>query len=182
MGVVELRRVAHHQQAAAGEVHVERAPRRRLGPDGHPPGGPEREQRDGMPLDEDVEVVVVRGHAVPAVPVQVQPDAVERHSRVLDDVLRRLPDGGGRSGLFGLTRRKVEVGGQPGNIHVAVVHPTALRLPLHGAAELGEPRVGDCRRHEVRRVDDTAPLVVGQHAFARIEQRQLGHRTRSIES
>jgi hypothetical protein len=109
-------------------------------------------------------VVVVRGHAVPAVAVEIEAHAVEGRARSGDDVLARLIEGARR------LEREMEVCGQARHVHVAVVHPSALGLPGHHGAQLGEPGLGDRRVHETRRIGDPPAHVVDEHGLGGFEE------------
>ena len=122
-----------------------------------------------MALHEDVEVVVVRGHAVAPVAVEVEADAVEGNVRLADDLPSGLED---RVRDPGLPRVQAEMAGQPRDVDLAVVHLAALGLPLHLLAQLREPVRGVARGDEVRRVDDASPRVVREDGLPGVEQRQ----------
>ena len=76
MCVVKLRCIVHDQEAARLEIDMDHAPRRPLRAYGHPPGRAERDQCNGKPRPNLVEMVVMRVDAVPAVRIPVEADAL----------------------------------------------------------------------------------------------------------
>src|SRR5216683_5548312 len=179
VGVMELRLVAHHQEAAGFEVDVQAAPRRRLRADRHPPGGAQGQERDRKSLRELVEMIVVGGDAVAPVAVPVEADAGEAYTRAREDLAGRLADGRGHAFALAGVAPETEVRGEARHVDVAVVHPAALRLPFETVAQCLEPRLRDGGGHETGGVGDPSPLVVGDDARARFEQRPL-RRSRSL--
>jgi hypothetical protein len=141
---------------------VEHALRRRLRADRHRARGAERQQRDRKAADDLVQVVVVWSDAVATVAVEVQADAAERYAGGGDHAAGRGADRVGRGILH---RREPEMGLKPRHVHVAVVHPAPLRLPVHRLAQLVEPGPRDLGRHEVGGVHDAPALVVHQHGL-----------------
>ena len=94
-------------------------------------------------------MVVVWRHAIAAVTVQVEPDAVERHAEMGDD-----PPGG----VQNCRRRRVWCGvetegaKQPRHVYLAIVHFAPFGSPPHTAAELCEPDLRPLR------IDETGDL------------------------
>src|SRR5690606_10319145 len=76
--VGQLRTVAHHQQAAGLELHLQGTARRCVRAYRHPPRGAKRKQHHRMAGHQHVQLVAVRCDTVIAVPVQVQANGVER--------------------------------------------------------------------------------------------------------
>jgi hypothetical protein len=119
-------------------------------------------------------VIVVRRHAVPAVAVEVQADAVERGEHPRAHAPRGLGDRGGQAGLRWIER---EVRGEAWHVDLAVVHPAPLRLPVDLVPQQREPGFRDRLLDEARQVDDPPPGIVGQEGLGGIEERELrrGH-------
>src|SRR6185503_15932541 len=117
----------------------------------------------------------MRRDAVTAIPVEVEAHAVEGHAGRRHHPACRGAD---RARPLALPGRQVEVGHQPRDVHVAVVHPAPLGLPRHGIAQLREPDEGRLRRHEICRIDDTPSRVLHEDGFAGLgEERYLRHGT-----
>ena len=115
-------------------------------------------------------MVVVGGHAVAAVPVEVEAHAIEGHAGLPDHVVGRMSDRVGRSHR---PRSQGEVGGQARNVDLAVVHPAPFGLPRHRLAQLGEPGLGRGTAHEPGRIRDPPGGVVDEDAFGILEEGEL---------
>ena len=70
------------------------------------------------------------------------------------------------------------MGGEPGHVDLAVVHPATPGLPVDGRSDLAEPGSRQRLADEAWRVRDAAALVVGERGLARVEQGDLVHAMR----
>src|SRR5215467_13155661 len=126
MRVVKLRRVVHHEEAARLEIDVYCALRRLFGTDGHQACRAKRDERDRKPLLDFVEMIVVRRHAVTAVAIEVQADAVERHVEPFDRALRGTPN---RLWYRDLRLVQPKTRHQAWHVDLTLVHHSPLCMP-----------------------------------------------------
>ena len=171
--IVNLRRIAHHEQTARLEIEVERVAGGLLRADDHPPSCAERKQRDRRSLNELVQVIVMRRDAVAAVAIAIEPDAVERRTNGLNYVLRGFGAVYSGTGPSGRSKPKGYLERRPRNVHFLFVHRSALRAPVDAVADFGKPGVSHRAIDEARRIGNAPAFVVGEHGISRFEERQL---------
>ena len=147
---------------------MDRARRGLLGADHHAAGRSQRQQRDRRSADDVVEITV-GSDAIGAVAVEIEADAVEGHTRRGDHAVGRHAD---RIGNRLVVRRQIDVGLQPRDIDLAVVHVPSLRLPRHGIAQLGEPGERHVVWHEARPVGDASSRLVDEQRLGRAREQQ----------
>jgi hypothetical protein len=102
-------------------------------------------------------MVVAWRHAVPAVTVQIEPDAVERHAEMGDDAPGRVQNCCRRRVWCGI---ETVVSEEPWHVYLAIVHFAPLGSPPDTAVELSKPSLRRLRIHETRDIGDPTALVV----------------------